>query len=42
LEDLEVDGRIILIWILKIKDGRIWAEIIWLRAKWQIFVNMVP
>jgi hypothetical protein len=27
---------------MDLKNGRTWAEFIWLRAKWQIFVNMVP
>jgi hypothetical protein len=26
LEDLDVDGRIILKWILKVRDRRVWTE----------------
>jgi hypothetical protein len=30
-EDIEVDGRIILEWILGKKGGNAWTEFIWLR-----------
>jgi hypothetical protein len=30
-QDLRVDGRIILEWILKKLDGRLWNGFIWLR-----------
>jgi hypothetical protein len=31
LEDLAVDGKIILEWILKKQVGRVWTGFIWLR-----------
>jgi hypothetical protein len=33
LEELDVDGRIILKYILKIYDGRAWTGLMWLRIK---------
>jgi hypothetical protein len=32
-EDLDVGGRIILIWILEIQDGVVWTGFIWLRIR---------
>jgi len=31
MEDLDVDGRIILKWILKKQDGEAWTGLIWLK-----------
>jgi hypothetical protein len=32
LEDLDIDGRIIIYWILRKCGGKVWTECIWLRA----------
>ena len=33
MEEVGVDGRIILKWILKKWDGEAWAKLIWLRIR---------
>jgi hypothetical protein len=33
LEDLDVDGKMILKWILKEQSGRVWTGLIWLRIE---------
>jgi hypothetical protein len=33
LEDLSVDGRIVMKWILKECDGTVWTGFIWLRIE---------
>jgi hypothetical protein len=32
-EDLDVDERIIIKWILERQDGLVWTELIWLRIR---------
>jgi len=43
LEDPSVDGRIILIWIIRNWDGEAWTGLIWLRIRdrWLALVNAV-
>jgi hypothetical protein len=42
LKDLDIDGRIRLIWIMEKKCGREWSGFIWLqRGTGSEFVNMV-
>jgi hypothetical protein len=40
-EDLVVDGRIILKWIVGISDWRIYIDLVQDRDRWQAFVIMV-
>jgi hypothetical protein len=42
LEDPDVDGRIILIWIFRKWDVRLWTGLTWLRIdRWRALVNEV-
>jgi hypothetical protein len=42
LEDLGVDGRIILKWIFEKRDGGIdWIDLVWDRDRWCSVVNSV-
>jgi hypothetical protein len=41
LEDLGVDGKIILEWILGKYDGKFWSGYSWLRDQWRAVVNTV-
>jgi hypothetical protein len=41
LEDIGVNGRILLKWILKEWYGEAWTILIWYRDRWRAFVNAV-
>lgn len=41
LENQDLEGSIILKWILNKQDGRTWAGFIWHRDKWQAVFNTI-
>jgi len=41
MEDLDVDGRIILEWVLQNEGEMTWTDLALERAKWRTLVNMV-
>jgi hypothetical protein len=42
-ENLGVEGRVILEWVLREQGGKLWSACVWLRigTEWRAFVNTV-